>query len=365
MSRVATVLCILAIPAVYAADLTVRVQNAPPAGELVFQVYDSPNAFGDFRNPARELRIESSGDGEYLLDDVPGGTVAVLVYADQNGNGLLDKNFIGIPREPLGISNNYRPKGPPSFQRASFGLGAGESRTIDIGLYRVLGDLGRLGIGAGVIVRSSPYVDSTATVTQPIPAITYNGERLQWVGPDLRYGLLGGGRSRLALSASYRIGVYEESDSPVLAGLGDRRSTMMAGLGYRYEIPGGFNLLLEYQHDVLDRIGGGMARARVSKGFQAGIFRLVPQLSVTWLSEELGNHDFGVPASATVPGRPAYAPGDTVGYEAGFGSFIELSEDWRIVLNVAAEFLDDDVTASPIVAEDRVIKGFAAVTYVF
>ena len=365
MKHIASVLLCIAAPVVAASELTVRVKGAPDAGELVFQVYDSPNAFGDFRDPAREVRLASRGDGDYLIDNAPAGTVAVLVYADQNGNGLIDKNFIGIPKEPLGISNNYRPKGPPSFERASFELDRVGSETIDIEIYRVLGDLGRLGVGAGVIARSSPYVGSNETVTQPIPAITYNGERLQWVGPELRFGIYGSGRSRFALSASYRIGSYEEDDSPVLAGLGDRRSTLMAGLGYRYEIPGGVNLLLEYQHDALDRIGGGSARARVSKGFQAGIVRLVPQLSVNWLSAELGNHDYGVPPSAAVPGRPAYELGGTVSYEAGFGSFIELNEDWRIVLNVAAEFLDDEVTSSPIVAEDEVIKGFAAITYIF
>jgi outer membrane protein len=47
------------------------------------------------------------------------------------------------------------------------------------------------------------------------------------------------------------------------------------------------------------------------------------------------------------------------------GSFIELTEDWRIVLNVSTEFLPGEIVDSPIVADDHVIKGFAALTYVF
>jgi outer membrane protein len=54
-----------------------------------------------------------------------------------------------------------------------------------------------------------------------------------------------------------------------------------------------------------------------------------------------------------------------VSYELGFGSFIELTEDWRIVLNVSAEFLPSEIVNSPIVADDHVIKGFAAIIYVF
>ena len=347
------------------ADLSVRVQGAPAEGILVLQVYDSPNAFGDFRDPVREVRAPIQADNLYQINDVPSGDVAVLVYVDENENGLIDKNFIGIPKEPLGISNNYRPKGPPAFARAKFTISDGESATIDVEIYRVLGKRGRLGIGAGVIGRSSPYVGSDTTVLQPIPAITYNGERLQWLGPTVQYGLVGTGWWRLAASASYRIGVYEEDDSPALSGLGDRDSTLMAGLGFRFDIPGGVKLLLRYEHDVLDRIGGGAATARISKGFQAGWLRIAPQLQVNWLSSDLTNYDFGVPESAATAARPAYSTGSSISYEAGLVSFIELTESWRILLSLSAEFLPDEVQASPIVAEDRVAKGFAAITYVF
>lgn len=347
------------------ANLSVRVQGAPVNGVLVFQIYDSPNAFGDFRDPVRELRAPIQPEDTYQIDDVPSGDIAVLVYVDENENGVIDKNFIGIPKEPLGISNNYRPKGPPVFDRARFAIDDAETTSIDIVIYKVLGERGRLGVGAGVIGRSSPYVGSNTTVLQAIPAITYNGERLQWLGPNVQYGIVGTGWWRLAASASYRIGVYEEDDSPALVGLGDRDGTLMAGLGFRFEIPGGVNLLLRYEHDVLDKIGGGAATARISKSYQAGWLRIAPQLQVNWLSADLTNYDFGVPPSAATPTRPAYSTGNSVSYEAGFGSFIELTEDWRIVLSLSAEFLPDEIVNSPIIADSRVIKGFAAITYVF
>jgi len=364
--RIIALIFLAALPILaQSADISVRMKGAPADGVLVFQVYDSPNAFGDFRDPVKEIKAPVNASDTYLIEGVPAGDVAVLVYFDENENGVIDKNFIGIPKEPLGISNNYRPKGPPAFARAKFSLAEGEPSSIDIEMYKVLGERGRLGVGVGVIGRGSPYVGSDTTVLQPIPAITYNGERLQWLGPNVQYGLLGTGWWRLAASASYRIGVYEESDSPALAGMGDRDGTLMAGLGFRFEIPGGANLSLRYEHDVLDKIGGGAATARVSKGFQAGAFRFVPQLQINWLSSDLTNYDFGVPASAATFSRPAYDTGSSISYEAGLGSFIELTEDWRIVLNVSAEFLPDEIANSPIVAEDSIIKGFAAITYVF
>ena len=38
------------------------------------------------------------------------GDYAVAIYHDENGNGQLDKRLFGIPKEPYGFSNNYRPR---------------------------------------------------------------------------------------------------------------------------------------------------------------------------------------------------------------------------------------------------------------
>ncbi len=54
---------------------------------------------------------------------VPDGTYAIAVFHDENGNGKLDKNFIGIPAEGVGVSNNRFPFiGPPSWKDAKFVL---------------------------------------------------------------------------------------------------------------------------------------------------------------------------------------------------------------------------------------------------
>jgi len=349
----------------HGAELDVRLANAPADGTIVFQVYDSAAAFGDLRDPAQEIALPARGDGDYRLENISGGLIAVLAYYDENANGRIDKNFIGIPRELLAISNNYQPKGPPSFSRASFELPLDEAARIGMEMYQVLGERGRFGLGIGAIGRTSPYLDSSQTASQVFPAVTYVGERLQWFGPALRYGIAGSGKLRLAAAAEYRIGAYEESDSVLLSGLGDREDTLLGGLGLQYEISEGFEFELLYQHDVLDRIGGGIANARLSRGIPWGAATFVPQIAYNWLSPEMSNHDFGVPQNAASLQRPAYRLGSTTSVEAGLGVFIELSEDWRIIVNVAGEWLDDDVTASPIVGDDVVIKGLAIVSYVF
>jgi outer membrane scaffolding protein for murein synthesis (MipA/OmpV family) len=95
-----------------------------------------------------------------------------------------------------------------------------------------------------------------------------------------------------------------------------------------------------------------------------GILRITPGIAFKWLGESLSNHDFGVPAEKAGEARPAYDLDDTIALEIGLGSFIEASRNWRLILNVGYEFLDDDVVDSPIVSEKRLTQAFFALNYV-
>jgi outer membrane protein len=348
-----------------AAEVSVRLQDPPGSGTIALALFDTANAFGDLRNPAHLKTFPLDGRETYLIEDVPAGEYALMAYYDENDNSKIDKNFIGIPTEPLGFSNDYQPKGPPSFSRAAFLLTEAEPREFTVSLYRPLGERGRLGVGLGAMGRSSPYRDYDGGVARVIPAISYNGDRLQILGPNIRFGLVGTGKLRLAAAGSYRIGVYEEDDSDYLAGMGDRDDTFMAGLALKAELPEGFDLALSYKHDVLDNIGGGEARIALDKSFQLGTFRFSPELGVNWLAEDLANHDFGVPADKALPGRPAYDLNSSLSFDVGIGMLYEVTTDWLVVMNITAEFFDNEITDSPIVEEDYVFKGFFAINYLF
>ena len=54
-------------------------------------------------------------------------------FHDVNENGKMDTNFIGIPKEPIGISNNAKGfMGPPKFNNAKFLLNKNTVISIDI-----------------------------------------------------------------------------------------------------------------------------------------------------------------------------------------------------------------------------------------
>jgi uncharacterized protein (DUF2141 family) len=48
---------------------------------------------------------------------LPAGQYVFSIYQDSNGNGKLDTNLIGIPREKFGFSNYDGKSAPGSFNR--------------------------------------------------------------------------------------------------------------------------------------------------------------------------------------------------------------------------------------------------------
>jgi len=61
------------------------------------------------------------------------GTYAVSVYQDIDTNGKINKNFLGIPKEPVGVSNSVKGfMGPPKYEDAKFYLDT--SKSIEIKL---------------------------------------------------------------------------------------------------------------------------------------------------------------------------------------------------------------------------------------
>lgn len=56
------------------------------------------------------------------------GRYAVTVVHDEDGNGKMKRNFIGMPTEGVGISNN--PGGMPGFEKSLVDVAPGSAMTI-------------------------------------------------------------------------------------------------------------------------------------------------------------------------------------------------------------------------------------------
>ena len=92
-----------------AATLDVEIQGIRKGGILNLEISRSKEAFesdGDDAGVAARIR-ERIGKGAYQRSfDIPPGTYAIKLHIDENENGKLDTNFLGIPKEQYGTSNN-------------------------------------------------------------------------------------------------------------------------------------------------------------------------------------------------------------------------------------------------------------------
>ena len=111
-----------------AATLDVEIQGITDGGALHLAVYNSKEVFESDRGdkPGSQTGIEAGvvkkiGKGTYKGSfEIPPGTYAIGVYIDENDNEKLDTNFLGIPKEQYGFSNNAKAFGIPKFEAASF-----------------------------------------------------------------------------------------------------------------------------------------------------------------------------------------------------------------------------------------------------
>jgi uncharacterized protein (DUF2141 family) len=64
-----------------------------------------------------------------VFNKIKSGVYGLSAFHDENSNGKLDTNFVGMPIEDYGASNNARnPFGPPSFEDAKFEFRGGTKR---------------------------------------------------------------------------------------------------------------------------------------------------------------------------------------------------------------------------------------------
>jgi uncharacterized protein (DUF2141 family) len=76
--------------------------------------------------------------------DIPDGTYAIQAFHDENRNGEVDRNFLGIPKEGVGFSNDAPIHfGPPSWKDAAFRFSG--SMTVRLRMRYMLGASGPAG----------------------------------------------------------------------------------------------------------------------------------------------------------------------------------------------------------------------------
>jgi uncharacterized protein (DUF2141 family) len=113
-------------------ELTVKVTNIRELkGEIEIGFYNNPEAFPDDGGQYKKLRVKVTSKTMYISVKLPKGEWAVALYHDENNDKKINKNFLGIPKEPYAFSNNVKPVfSAPSFEKTKFKLYKNKTITV-------------------------------------------------------------------------------------------------------------------------------------------------------------------------------------------------------------------------------------------
>lgn len=94
-------------------------------GTVMVKVCDSAECWDADGKPAAAARLTPEGSTlRHVFSDLAPGDYGILVLHDENDNGRMDTNFIGIPKEGYGFSNNPSVMRKATFDEARFALPA-------------------------------------------------------------------------------------------------------------------------------------------------------------------------------------------------------------------------------------------------
>ena len=112
-------------------NLKIEIENIKKDGIIYMAVYNNSEDFNYINNGENKKKdrwvfnlIEDISVNGFNKDIIlEKGVYAISLFVDTNGNKKLDTNFVGIPNEQYGFSNNAMGLlGKPSFKNASFKL---------------------------------------------------------------------------------------------------------------------------------------------------------------------------------------------------------------------------------------------------
>jgi uncharacterized protein (DUF2141 family) len=110
-----------------------KIRNA--TGMMACGLFNAADGFPDVQAKSFQYVYVSinSGVASCEFKDLSAGTYAVSVFHDENDNKKLDKNFVGMPLEGYGVSNNIRHMmSAPEFKESSFQVNGEVDKNIKI-----------------------------------------------------------------------------------------------------------------------------------------------------------------------------------------------------------------------------------------
>jgi uncharacterized protein (DUF2141 family) len=126
---------VIAIASAAAADITITVQGIRNnTGKIAALAFVNVDGFPDRVALAKAQSQVNARKGAVtlVLKNVPAGKVALTILHDEDGDGKLKRNIIGIPQEGVGMTGKPLGNRAPRFEEAVIEIKGDEKREITL-----------------------------------------------------------------------------------------------------------------------------------------------------------------------------------------------------------------------------------------
>lgn len=274
-----------------------------------------------------------------------------------------------------------------------------ESDCVEVGKWDI-----SLGLGAGV--RTNPVVDGDDIPLVLIPQVNYNGERffiqnldvgvILWESETQQFNLLATPSydqvffdrwspsnffldSNTFISTGVTKNGEDEGFAPEIEGgtefvspgfrevrhreWRNRRTAGLAGIEYQFSLDA-VHVQFQYLSEFTGLHHGDEARLSVARHWVNGKHHLITSLGAVWQSDDVVNYYYGV-TPEEADGEGPYTADNTVSGIARLDWNYELTERWDLRLLASYRQLPDEIAASPLINDNKVITVFVGGVYHF
>lgn len=217
----------------------------------------------------------------------------------------------------------------------------------------------RWALGMAGLFKDSPYAGE-GTGAQPIPLLTYNGERFYFRGITAGWNLFSNESFEVSAIAKFRFDGFDVKDlgQAELARNGidyqlleDRDFGLDAGIGMTWRGAVG-EIELELLSDVTDASGGQEINLQYGYPLSWGKNMITPTIGATWLSKDMANYYYGTLDTEVARGVVNYKPGATSIIHIGVNYFRPLGDKWSVMAMFKYSILPDKISDSPLIEAD-------------
>ena len=115
-------------------EVTLNITNIETIeGKLFLSIYQDAQSFKK-KEPLKTVSVQVDGKEMTITEKLPQGEYVFFVYQDLNENDKLDRNFLGMPKEPVGYGNHKGGR-PGGFNKLKIEIK--ENKSVDIKLFKI------------------------------------------------------------------------------------------------------------------------------------------------------------------------------------------------------------------------------------